>query len=122
MNRVPFARFIGALLVLVGGTVMLGWPLQMPTVVRVYPAFTPMVFNTALSFALAGVALLIPLSNPTRHAQVTTTGGCALVVLASLVLAEHFLGSDLGIDQVALHAWLRGSIANPGRMSVGTAT
>jgi hypothetical protein len=113
---------IGALLLLVGGTVMLGWSLQMPTVVRVYPTFAPMVFNTALSFALAGGALLMPRSNPVWHERVTTIVGCALVALASLVLAEHFFQSDLGIDWASLHAWLLEPTSNPGRMPAGTAT
>src|SRR5436190_2141342 len=101
MTRVPLDRLIGALLVLVGGAVMLGWSLEMPAVVRVYPTFTPMVFNTALSFVLAGAALLMPLSDPVRHRRVTTVFGCMLVALASLVLAEHLFQSDLRIDWAA---------------------
>jgi signal transduction histidine kinase len=122
MNRMRLSRLIGALLVFVSGAVMLGWLLQIPEVVRVYATFTPMVFNTALCFAMSGAALLVPFSNPTRHVQVTSAVGCALLVLASLVLAEHLFQSDLGIDWVSLHAWLRAVPSNPGRMSAGTAT
>ena len=43
------------LLVLIGGTVMLGWAMQLSLLVRVLPGFTPMVFNTALCFVLAAV-------------------------------------------------------------------
>ena len=50
MQRLPLALLVGAALVLLGGAVMLGWWLQSPSIVRVLPQFTPMVFNTALSF------------------------------------------------------------------------
>ena len=40
MKSAPLPGFVGALLVLLGGTVMLGWGMQLPLVVRVLPNFT----------------------------------------------------------------------------------
>jgi len=111
----------GALLALLGGTVILGWWMQVSSLVRVLPGFTPMVFNTALSFVLAGAALLMPVSNAQRHKRVTAVLGGALAIIAALVLAEHLLHLNLGIDWASLHAWLHDSNPNPGRMSAGTA-
>jgi len=71
MKHVPLSAGAGALLVLLGGTVMLGWLLQLSPLVRVLPGFTPMVFNTALCFVLAGGALLMPVSDAQRHQRVT---------------------------------------------------
>lgn len=122
MSRVLFSRFAGALLVVIGGAVMLGWWLQSLYLVRVLPQLTPMVFNTALCFVLVGSALLTPYSSPNFRARVTTVLGGVLSTLAALVLAEHVFQSDLGIDWRALHGWLRDSNPNPGRMSAGTAT
>src|SRR5882672_1514606 len=98
MRRVPLSGFMGALLALLGGTVMLGWWTQLSILVRVLPNFTPMVFNTALSFILAGGALLMPFFNADRYRRVTTVIGGAIAVIAALVLAEHLLRKDLGID------------------------
>ena len=48
--------------------------------------------------------------------------GVGLLFLAALVLAEHLLRKDLGIDWPSLHAWVYDlSWKQPGRMSVGTA-
>jgi PAS domain S-box-containing protein len=114
-------RGIGALLVLLGGTVMLGWWLHLPALLRVLPAFTPMVFNTGLSFALAGAALLAKCSDPSRHARFASVLGGLLAALATLILAEHALSLDLGIDWAALHAWLHDDRSTPGRMAAASA-
>src|SRR5256885_6656212 len=106
MKRVPFSGFAGALLMLLGGTVMLGWWMQLSPLVRVLPGFTPMVFNTALCFVLAGGALLVPFSDADRYRRVTTFLGAALVFIAALVLTEHLLRKDLGLDWPSLHAWV----------------
>jgi len=81
-----------------------------------------MVFDTALCFVLAGGALLAPFSEADRYRRVTTVLGVGLLFLAALVLAEHLLRKDLGIDWPSLHAWVYDlSWKQPGRMSVGTA-
>jgi PAS domain S-box-containing protein len=122
MKRVPLSTAAGTLLVLLGGTVMLGWWLQLSPLVRVLPGFTPMVFNTALCFVLAGGALLMPASDAQRHQRVAALLGGALVTVATLVLAEHLLHLNVGIDWAPLHAWLHDSNPNPGRMSAGTSS
>lgn len=121
MKRVPFSAIAGTLLVLLGGTVMLGWWMQLSLLVRVLPEFAPMVFNTALCFVLSGGALLAPFSDAASHRRVTTVIGGTIAALATLVLAEHLLKVDLGIDWASLHAWVPDSHTTPGRMSAGTA-
>src|SRR5882672_10444511 len=122
MKRMQFSLAAGTLLALLGGIVILGWWMQFSSLVRVLPGFTPMVFNTALSFVLAGAALLMPVSDAQRHKHVTAVLGSALAIIAALVLAEHLLHLNLGIDWAPLHAWLHDSNPNPGRMSAGTAS
>ena len=56
----------GTLLLLLGLTVMAGWLLRLPGVLQILSGQVAMVFSTALCFALAGVALLIPGRWPTR--------------------------------------------------------
>ncbi|MDO8597579.1 MAG: PAS domain S-box protein [Sulfuricaulis sp.] len=117
--RSPLVFPIGVLLVLGGIAVMLGWGLRLPLLVQMAPGYSPMVFSTALCFALTGSALLIPASN--RHARATTALGGLIAVVAALVLAEHLFALDLGIDWVPLHAWLKDVSPMPGRMSSPTA-
>jgi hypothetical protein len=119
---VKFDRVAGTLLLLLGGVVMAGWSLQSGAVVRVLPHYPPMVFNTALLFAFAGGALLMPSSSATWHARVTAMVGGVLVIVAALVLAENLSQFNLGIDWRSLHAWLGDDNPTPGRMPPGVAT
>jgi signal transduction histidine kinase len=122
MKRVLISGVVGALLVLLGGSVMLGWAARLPPLVRVLPGFTPMVFNTALCFVLAGSALLAQFPDADRHRRVTSVISGALILIAASVIAEHLLRKDLGIDWPSLHAWTYDSSwRQPGRMSIGTA-
>ena len=122
MRRARLFGFVGVLLVLLGCMVMLGWWMQLSALVRVLPSFTPMVFNTALCFVLAGGALLVPFSDPGPYRKITTVLGGALVVVAALILAEHLLRTNLGIDWPSLHAWVYDAgWKEPGRTSAGTA-
>jgi PAS domain S-box-containing protein len=122
VKRLPASGLIGGLLLLLGTTVMLGWMFQLSSVVRVLPGFSPMVFNTALCFALAGSALLLPYFQSHYYSRATTILGGALFILAALILTEHLFRVDLGIDWRSLHAWLKVVDPNPGRTSGGTAS
>ena len=118
-GRTRLSGIIGGLLVVLGVSVLVGWWMRLPGLVRVLPDFAPMAANTALSFVLAGGVLLMPHSDEARHMRVATTIGVALVALATAVLAEHLFGFDLGIDSAPLQAWLYAGNPNPGRMPVG---
>jgi PAS domain S-box-containing protein len=113
---------LGAMFVLLGGAVMLGWWSQWPAVVRVLPGFTPMVFNTAVCFVLAGSALALPDSQSAARARAMGILGGALVALTALILAEHLFEVDIGIDWKSLHVWLKVLDPHPGRTSGGTAS
>ncbi len=122
MRSIPLHRIAGVMLLLLGGTVMLGWWLQSPSVVRVLPGFTPMVFNTALCFVLAGAALALSRLQAAGYARIVSGLGGSLAAVAILVLAEHLLDVNLGIDWPSLHRWLPDANPAPGRMSPPTAT
>src|SRR5256885_15339905 len=97
MKRVPLSGFVGALLVLLGGTVMIGWAMQLSLLVRGLPGFTPMGFDTALCFVLAGGALLAPFFEADRYRRGTTVLRGGLLFLAAPVLAAHLVREGLGI-------------------------
>lgn len=117
-QRAPLA---GALLVVLGAVVLAGWLLRQPVLVQLLPGFAPMTIATALGFILLGCAMLTPFPAGKSHTRTTTTIGAVLVLLAVIVLAEHLLNTDLGVDLVSLHSWLSGAMRNPGRMSMGMA-
>ena len=119
-RALAISRLAGATLVLLGSLVVLGWFSQISVLVRVLPGYTPMVFATALSFVLAGGALLLSASDSRGYWRSASSAGAALVILSALVLFEHGSGADLGLDWRSLHAWAREISANPGRMSPAT--
>ncbi len=115
------ARAAGALLIVLGVVVMAGWWLRVAELVRILPDYAPMVFNTALSFVLAGVALAMSDARAPRYRPIPTIAGILMVVLSTLVLVEHSFQWDIGIDSASLHSWLPDAIRDPGRISVATA-
>jgi protein-histidine pros-kinase len=121
MKRFPSSVIAGTLLVLLGGVVMVGWWQRITAFVHVLPGFAPMVFSTALSFVLAGCALLTPTSDRRRHRLVTSIFGAAVAAIALAVMAEHWRQLDLGFDWTSLHVWLPDATPRPGRMSLPAA-
>jgi PAS domain S-box-containing protein len=119
--RVKLHLLIGALLIVLGATVMVGWFLHAPQVVRLLPALPAMVVNTALAFVLAGAALMLIRPDSSRATLLASSAASLLVALTTLVLAEHLIQADPGIDHPAWHAWLVDANTQPGRMSWVTA-
>ena len=115
------AQGAGTLLILLGLTSMAGWLLRQPSLLQVLPGQVGMVFSTALCFALAGAALLLPGRWPTlrRHGQ-TPLGGL-MVLAAGAMLVQHFTHTDFGFDLRPFHAWLSDLNPTPGRMAPNTA-
>ena len=111
----------GTLLVLLGLTVMAGWLLRLPSVLQVLPGQDAMVFSTALCFALAGAALLIPGHWPTLRRRGQTALGGLVVLAAGAMLVQYFAKTDLGFDLRPFHAWLSDPNPTPGRMAPNTA-
>jgi len=78
------------------------------------------VFNTALSFFLAGAALTLRVTRLDFEGRLRTFLACAMGLLAMLALAENLSAIDLGIDWPQLHQWLLDKNAHPGRMAPNT--
>jgi PAS domain S-box-containing protein len=112
------ARFTGFLSLALGAVVLLGWYLHEPALIQVNPAFVPMQYNTALGFALGGLALLgLALSWP-RIAGIT---GVIVLLTGVLTLIEYSFGIDLHIDQLFMEHYIDLKTSNPGRMAPNTA-
>jgi len=112
------AGFTGFLSLALGAVVLLGWYLHEPALIQVNPAFVPMQYNTALGFALGGLALLgLALSWP-RIAGIT---GVIVLLTGVLTLIEYGFGIDLHIDQLFMEHYIDLKTSNPGRMAPNTA-
>jgi hypothetical protein len=129
------ARGAGAVIVLVGSLVLLGWALDLVPLKSVLPGWVPMPANTALAFVLAGVILVLVRMEPahSRGAQGREKAGrvrrwvmlgCAgtVTLIGVLTLSEYGMGWALGIDQLLFTA-APDALGNghPGRMAPASA-
>lgn len=113
-------RFLGLLIFLLGSTVVLGWLLHVQKMVEFLPGSVPMVFNTGLCFAIAGLALCLPSFKKIPNETIQTAAGVVLIVLGTASFAEHFFDINLGIDMAWVHGWLHYGNVRPGRMAPNT--
>jgi PAS domain S-box-containing protein len=110
-------RLIGALLLLLGASVIAGWILRSRELVQIVPGAVAMVLNTALCFLVAGAALAISERRP-RLARTARGAACVVMLGVSGVVAlQNLLGIDLHIDQLLVDVWLADPNPHPGRMS-----
>ena len=110
-------RLGGMLLLLLGGTVMVGWSIRSQLLVQVLPGLVAMVFNTALCFVIAGGALVLQRSRPADGGAVQKAAGAAIACLALLAGLQNLVGVNLGIDELVFKAWLLDPNPHPGRMA-----
>jgi len=107
----------GLLCVGVGLSVVVAW-LARATPVLQFGSKNPMSFNTAVAFAVTGVAL-VALARGRLRAVIAA--GVFDAVVGALSLAEYALGRSFGIDQLVVKAYVVGPRDVPGRMAVNTA-
>ena len=111
----------GALLVILGLTVLTGWLLRLPHLVQLVPGYVGMVLSTALCFGLAGIGLLIPRRRTGWRRRAYSALGGLISLIAGAMLLQYLTHTNLGIDLPALHAWLSDPNPTPGRMAPNTA-
>ncbi len=108
----------GALAVLLGFVVLLGWAIHSAFLIQVAPDLAPMQRNTAAGFALSGLALLgIVRSKP----RLTLIGSAVSASLAVVTLLEYLFHANVGIDELLGVSYIVTQTSSPGRMSPTTA-
>ena len=105
----------GLLVVVLGGSVMIGWALNIELLKQVTPSLVSMKFNTALCLALLGVG--IAAGGSTRVARAASL---AVLAIATVSFVEFATGWKAGIDQLVFRDAGAGGNA-PGRMAMTTA-
>jgi len=108
----------GILAILLGIIVLLGWAIHSPFLIQAAPDLAPMQRNTAVSFALIGLALLGILWSKSRLTLITSA--IAATFGAATVFAYLF-GANFGIDEFLGAAYITTQTSSPGRMSPTTA-
>lgn len=106
----------GVLTTALGLAVIAGWFIQNSALLRIYPSFEPMRFNTALGFLMSGAALL---SFSLWKRAMVKPFGLAACLLGILTFFQYVSGIEIGIDQIFVQDAISSSY--PGRMAPNTA-
>ncbi|MDC0535308.1 ATP-binding protein [Francisellaceae bacterium] len=110
-------KLFGALVILLGSIVILGWITHVPLLIQILPSFVPMQFNTALGFILAGLAMCLH----EKHPRLNIITCVLLCLLGFLTLIEYIFLVNLNIDELFIQHYISTYTSHPGRMSPNTA-
>ncbi len=108
----------GALAILLGSAVLLGWAIHSTFLIQIAPDLAPMQRNTAISFALCGIALLGIATGKTLPTWIASITAAALSMGSIL---EYVLHASLGIDGLFGTAFITTRSPDHGRMAPTTA-
>lgn len=111
-------RALSLMLVIMSSVVIVGWYIKSSTLVQIHHTFVPMQFNTALCFALSGLALFC---TNAKKSTLTTTASTLAALTSGLTLIEYVSGLDLKIDTLFIDPFTTVRSPNPGRMGANTA-
>jgi sensor domain CHASE-containing protein len=94
---------------------MAGWHLHLLALVQLSPTLAPMQYNSAICFALIGIAMV---ALGSRQAPwLSPLLGTMAAIFGALALAEDLFQRNLGIDELFLHSYVTMGTSHPGRMS-----
>ena len=108
----------GALAILLGFVVLLGWAIHSAFLIQVAPDLAPMQRNTAAGFALSGLALL---GIVMRKPRLTFIGSALAASLPVVTLLEYLFRANFRIDELLGVSYITTQTSSPGRMSPTTA-
>jgi len=117
-----FGARLGAYLpIAIGGSVVIGWMLNVSALLSILPGRVTMKPNTAIAFICAGLALALltrqSVSPPTRN--LAALFSAVVVAIGLVTLLEYILHRNLGIDEILFHDLVQHPY--PGRMAHITA-
>src|SRR5262245_52217965 len=110
------AVLCGALAILIGAAVLIGWTIHIPLLVQGIGYLASVQRNTALCFVLSGLALL---GLALHRSRITNVCAAIGVTISGLTLLEHVAHVNFGIDELLGRDYIT-TLAAPGRMAPGT--
>ena len=114
------SRGAGLAVALIGGSVLLGWALDVGALKSVVPGLVEMKANTAACFVLAGVSLALLGARPTRMVSEAFAG--VVIAVGLVTIAEYLTGRGVGLDEILFRdPYSLAMGLPPGRMAFATA-
>ena len=108
----------GALAILLGSVVLLGWAIHSSVLIQVAPYLAPMQRNSAASFVAIGLALVGVATNRPRFAFI---GSAIAASFAGAAILEYLIRANVGVDELLGVGYITTLTSSPGRMSPITA-
>lgn len=106
---------MGAIVAVLGAVICIGWLTGNTALVQIHPSLTPQQFNTALSFVLLGLSIVL---TPTK---ISIYLAHLVGIFATATFAQDLLGVNFHIDELFLDHYIVTNTPNPGRMAPNTA-
>lgn len=103
---------------ILGVMVILGWHINSPALVQVFPSLVPMQYNTALGFILCGIAQV---AHARKQSVAVFLSASAVALIGILTLSQYVLNTNLGIDELLMEHAITVETSHPGRMAPNTA-
>jgi len=108
----------GALAILLGSVVLVGWAIHSPFLIRLASNLSSMARNTAVCFIVSGLALV---GIATVRARLAFIGSGFAAAVAAATLLEDLFRINFGIDELLGSWYINPPTSYPGRMSPATA-
>jgi diguanylate cyclase (GGDEF)-like protein len=121
-------RCAGTFLSAVGAIVLFGWATDLAAVQSLVHGWPTMKANTAASFLLAGISILLwqlhadaSIGNAKSLERAALACAMAVTLIALVTWSEYRFQWDAGLDQLLFRVPMASDLATPGRMSEATA-
>jgi diguanylate cyclase (GGDEF)-like protein len=121
-------RCAGTFLSAVGAIVLVGWATDLAAVQSLVHGWPTMRANTAASFLLAGISILLwqlhadaSIGNAKSFERAALACAMAVTLIALVTWSEYRFQWDAGLDQLLFRVPMASDLATPGRMSEATA-
>lgn len=110
---------LGALYISLSGLIaLIGWHVGSVAMMKIFPNFSPIQYNPALGFLLAGIGIITLLKG---YRRLTLTIGSILVTYGFLTSIQFLFGVNIGIDELFIKSYIEPDAEFPGRASIFTA-
>lgn len=103
----------GAILVMLGSAVMIGWHSGAEALIQIFPGFAPMTYNAALGFCLCGLAFIFK----ARYRKFSLLTAFVIAMVGILTTIQYVTAVNFGIDELFVRAYLSVENSDPGRMA-----
>lgn len=119
IKKKTFTKIIAIFVIIVSLMVIIGWFVNIKSLLSIIPGAPTMKMNTALGFLFSGIWLLFSNNNRSSVKVIRVFSKSIIILVSTLTLIQFMTGEDLNIDNLLIQDTYSKNF--PGRMSQATA-